>query len=176
MSAPTGAANDETALVAAQIGRPPRSPWRVAVRCEHGFPQVIVSPSLLEDGTPFPTVFWLTCPALVRAVDDAESESGTDAWALRLATDVGLAERAIEADVAYRFARTAESGGTDACEHTGVAGMRHPLRVKCLHAHVAAYLAGTGDPVGEGVLMDVALECDGVRCAKLARCLKEETA
>lgn len=148
----------------------------MAVRCEHGFPRVIVSPSLLEDGTPFPTTFWLTCPALVRAVDDVESEGGTDAWTIRLAADVGLAERAIVADEAYRTARAEESGGLDACERTGVAGMRNPLRVKCLHAHVAAYLAGTGDPVGEGVLMDVALECDGVRCAKLARCLKEETA
>jgi hypothetical protein len=105
----------------------------------------------------------------VRAVGDAESVGGTDAWALRLATDAGLAGRAIEADQAYRDSRVAESGGPDACEHTGVAGMRHPLHVKCLHAHVAAYLAGTGDPVGEAVSEQAAIVCDGSRCAELAR-------
>lgn len=158
----------EASLVAAQIGRPPRRPWRVATRCEHGFPQVIASPSRLEDGRPFPTTFWLTCPALVEAVGSAESAGGADAWARRLANDPDLAAGVLAADASYRAARAAESGGADACAGKGVAGVSRPLRVKCLHAHVAAFLAGTGDPIGAAVSERAAIVCDGTRCAELA--------
>jgi hypothetical protein len=37
-----------------------------------------------------------------------------------------------------------------------VAGQADPLAVKCLHARVAAALAGIADPVGEGVLKQLA--------------------
>jgi hypothetical protein len=140
----------------------------VAVRCRFGFPQVIASPSRLADGTPFPTVHWLTCPYLADLVSAAESAGGCDAWAERLAADPDLASRQLAADDAYRAARLEESGGEDACGGTGVAGMRRALGVKCLHAHVAAFLAGTGDAVGEGVLADRPLVCEDERCATLA--------
>lgn len=158
---------DDRPLVAAQIGRPPREPWRVAVRCSFGAPQVIATPSRLDDGAPFPTTYWLTCPFLLERVAAAESAGGAREWAERLAADAGLAGAASRADAAYRAARASESGGEDACAGTGIAGMRDPLAVKCLHAHVAAALAGIADPVGEGVLGDTGRECDDDRCATL---------
>jgi uncharacterized protein len=158
----------EEPLVTAQIGRAPRGPWRVAVRCSYGRPQVIASPSRLADGAPFPTTFWLTCPYLIDLVSAEESAGGTDAWAARLAAEPDLAAAMEHADAAYRAARTSESGGEDACAGTGTAGMRRPLGVKCLHAHVAALLAGIDDPVGAGVLGQRARVCDDDRCATLA--------
>lgn len=147
-----------------QIGRPPREPWRVAGRCAFGYPQVIASPSRLADGTPFPTTFWLTCPFLLREVGVSESEGGAAVWAARLERDAGLAERMLAADAAYREARTAESGGADACAGTGVAGQQRPFGVKCLHAHVAAWLAGIDDPIGEAEMAEVDRECPDARC------------
>jgi hypothetical protein len=159
---------DDSELVATQTGRPPRTPWRVAARCRFERPTVIASPSRLDDGTPFPTLFWLTCPHLAEKVAALESAGEAARWARRATEDPQLAAELRAADAAVREARAAESGGEDACASVGLAGQRDPLGVKCLHAHVAAALAGIADPVGAGVLSATPRECSDDRCARLA--------
>lgn len=156
------------ALVSVQIGRAPREPWSVEALCSFGFPTVIVSPSLLADGTPFPTWAWLTCPYLMDAVSGLESAGEGAAWAGRAASDPALAAalRALDADV--RAARAREGEGEDSCGDVGLAGQRDPLGVKCLHAHVAYALVGLDDPVGHAVLLQTGRECVDARCSKLA--------
>ncbi|PKQ37545.1 MAG: DUF501 domain-containing protein [Actinobacteria bacterium HGW-Actinobacteria-1] len=156
----------EAAIVRRQLGREPRGTWRVAVRCSFGYPTVIATPSRLPEGEPFPTLYWLTCPHLLDAVGQLESAGEVDAWAARLAGDVELANRMRAADAAYRVARAAESGGSDACAAVGIAGQRDPLGTKCLHAHVAAALAGINDPIGESILGSLARECEDQRCSE----------
>lgn len=160
---------DDAALVARQIGRAPREPWRVAVRCRKGSPQAIASPPRLADSTPFPTLYWLTCPHLLRAAAKAESAGGSSLAAAELAADGALAARMRAADAAYRRARAEEAGGTDVLAHVGVAGQREPLATKCLHAHVAAALAGLDDPLGIRLLEAAGRECGGDECEPLAR-------
>lgn len=159
----TDATRDAEAVVA-QAGRKPRGRWRTAARCRHGFPQVIATAPMLDDTTPFPTLFWLTCPSLVREVSARESEGEVAAWAGRLARDPALARRQMAADAAYREARTAEGGGIDPCDGAGTAGQRDPLATKCLHAHVAARLGGIDDAVGEAVLASSGRGCRGGEC------------
>jgi hypothetical protein len=147
----------------------PRGRWRVVSLCEHGYPRVIAVAPLLEDGVPFPTTFWLTCPHLVEVVHALESAGEHRGWTERAATDPTLASLLRVADEAYRAARRAEGAGVDPCATVGVAGQADPLAVKCLHARVAAALAGTGDPVGEGVLARLAADgvptaCDDAAC------------
>lgn len=113
---------------------------------------------MFEGGEPFPTLWWLTCPFLAEAVAGLESAGGTDEWAARLEADPVVAARMRAADEEYRVRRAAAGGG-DPCEKVGVAGQRDPLKVKCLHAHVAAALAGVADPVGEAVLEELGREC-----------------
>jgi len=153
--------------VSAQLGRVPRGPWRVAVRCAWDRPAVIVSPSTLVDGTPFPNLAWLTCPWLTELVGAEESTGGAAAYARRAAEDPAFAAALVAADTDVRTRRAAESGGTDACATVGIAGQRDPLGVKCLHAHVALALLGVADPVGEDVLGRVQRWCDDDRCAGL---------
>ncbi len=129
---------------------------------------IAVAP-VLEDGSPFPTTFWLSCPWLVRAVSDVESAAGATRWAARLVADLELSRTAMSADSAYREARSRMSQGADPCQGVGVAGQADPLSVKCLHARVAAALAGIHDPVGEGVLAEIDAggidrECSDDRC------------
>ncbi|MDO9174656.1 MAG: DUF501 domain-containing protein, partial [Actinomycetota bacterium] len=88
--------------MAAQLGRIPRDPWRVAASCAHGFPSVIVSPALLTDGTPFPTYAWLTCPHLVEQLHAEESAGATAGWAARARCDAELAEQLRLTDAAVR--------------------------------------------------------------------------
>lgn len=154
-------------LVAAQLGRPPRDPWRVASRCSYGHPSSIASPSTLADSTPFPTLVWLTCPWLAEKVSALESSGAIARWNEALATDGSLADRLSAADGALRRARAAESGGVDACSQVGIAGQRDAGNVKCIHAHVALALIGIDDPIGRAVIDESGATCGDKRCAGL---------
>jgi hypothetical protein len=158
---------EDVSLVPLQIGRPPRSPWRVAARCSFGRPTVIASPSRLDDATPFPTLFWLTCLRLTQRVGELESEGGAARWAARAADDSALAGALAETQAALVALRREESGGVDACAGVGLAGQRDPAAVKCLHAHVALALAGVSDPIGRETLAELGSECPDDACARL---------
>mgnify|MGYP001081102865 CR=1 FL=1 len=162
----------DTTVVCAQLGRDPRGAWWVAVRCLHGYPQVIGTPPFVDD-EPFPTLYWLTCPYLAELVSAAESEGAAAEWARRLGADQGLAERMRAADARYRAERAAAAPGRDPVAHLGIAGQRDPLGTKCLHAHVASALAGIDDPAGAELLAATGEACDDIRCAALT-CLREE--
>jgi len=155
---------DDAAAVAHQLGRTPRGRWRTVARCSYGYPTCIVTSPLTETGEPFPTLYYLTCPHLVEAVSRVESTGGIEQWRAALAADPALASRLRDADESYRSARAIEGGGVDPTPHVGIAGQRDVLATKCLHAHVAAYLAGVNDPVGEAVLAGLVPECADRRC------------
>ena len=155
----------DTDTVTWQLGRVPRGDWSVAARCAWTRPTVVLTHPLLPGAERFPTLLWLTCPWLCELVSAQESAGGTDAWSARLHADPALAGRLRAADEAYRVLRASEAGGADPCAGTGIAGQRDPLATKCLHAHVAAALAGLADPVGLAVLERMPRECPDDRCA-----------
>lgn len=154
------------------MGRPPRGDWRVVARCTFGHPTVIAVSPLIEGRVPFPTTFWLTCPRLVTGAHQLESAGVHARWAERIAQDDALRERAIAADESYRAARRVEGGGDDPCAAVGVAGQRDPLVVKCLHARLAAFLAGVDDPVGAAIAAELG---DPARACTEPRCLGDAT-
>ena len=123
-----------------QLGREPTVPFSVIARCSDGHPLVIRNRPLDTDGHPFPTIYWLTCPAAVKAVSRLES----DGWIARLARDPELAEGIEEAHTAYASERGRVASGAE--RWGGVGGTGHGL--KCLHAHYAYHLAGGDDAVG----------------------------
>lgn len=165
----------DEAIVALQTGRPPRSPWRVGSRCCHGYPQVIVSPTVLDDGTRFPTWAWLTCPHLVDGAARAESAGEIAAWNTRLSSDPVLMADFVLLEEALLRARREESMDGDACPEAGIAGQRVSGNVKCLHAHTALYLVGFVDPVGRSVVAEMGEACVDNRCALLQPCAEEES-
>ncbi len=134
-----------------QLGREPRGVVDVAARCVCGRPIVVRTAPRLEDGTPFPTTFYLTCPPAVAAVSGLEARGVMREMTARLASDPGLA-------AAYRTAhedylrRRAALGVVPEIEGISAGGM--PTRVKCLHVLVAHALAvGPGvNPFGDEAL------------------------
>ena len=60
-------------VVALQLGRPPRGLRGIAHRCPCGLPDVVETAPRLADGTPFPTLYYLTCPRASAAVARLES-------------------------------------------------------------------------------------------------------
>jgi len=134
--------------VAAQLGRVPRAMRAIAHRCPCGLPAVVETSPRLADGTPFPTLYYLTCPRASSAVGRLEAAGLMREMADRLRLDPELAARYRAAHDAY-LARRAELG--DVPEIDGISAGGMPTRVKCLHALLAhALAAGPGvNPLGD---------------------------
>ena len=154
-------------IVARQLGRVPRTPWRVAASCAYGYPTVIASPSRLADGTPFPTTYWLTCPYLSEAASAAESAGSLAEWDALIAEDPALRAELASVDAELRRRRAAESDGVDACASVGVAGQTSVVVAKCLHARVALALVGIDDPIGLALLEQASRACPDRRCGRV---------
>ena len=142
---------DDLAAVAAQLGREPRGVRAVAHRCSCGRPDVVTTSPRLPDGTPFPTLYYLTCPRATGAVSTLESQGVMREMQARLADDADLRERYRAAHEAYLAARDAVE---EVPEIAGFSGGGMPDRVKCLHVLVAhALAAGPGvNPFGDEAL------------------------
>lgn len=147
-----GISTADAAAVATQLGRPPRAVRAVAHRCPCALPSVVQTAPRLEDGTPFPTLYYLTCSRLNSRIGSLEADGRMREMTERLATDPELA-------AAYRRAHEAYLGERDAIEPlgTGVSAGGMPDRVKCLHVHAAhALAAGPGvNPFGDETLAEV---------------------
>jgi hypothetical protein len=143
----------DRAVVAEQLGRPPRAVRAVAARCPSGHPAVVQTSPRLEDGTPFPTLYYLTCPRLTSLVSTLEASGLMREMTERLGTDPDLAAAYLAAHRRYLAER-------DAIEPLGheVSAGGMPGRVKCLHVHVAhALAAGPGvNPFGDETLLRLA--------------------
>jgi uncharacterized protein len=142
---------DDLAAIGAQLGRPPRSMHAVAHRCPCGLPDVVATRPRLEDGTPFPTLYYITCPRAVSAISTLEASGLMREMAQRLTSDEDLSAAYERAHRAYLADR--ESLGPVA-EISDVSAGGMPDRVKCLHALVAHTLgAGAGaNPLGDEAL------------------------
>ena len=140
----------DVATVEAQLGRPPRGLREVVHRCPCGSPDVVETSPRLAEGTPFPTLYYLTCPRASSAVGRLEASGAMREMADRLRSDPELAAAYRAAHEAY-LARRAELG--DVPEIDGVSAGGMPTRVKCLHALLAhALAAGPGvNPLGDEV-------------------------
>lgn len=150
-------------VVARQLGRPPRAVRAVAARCPSGHPSVVQTSPRLEDGTPFPTLYYLTCPRLTSLVSRLEASGLMREMTDRLATDEDLAAAYLAAHRSYLAQRDAiEPLGTE----VSAGGM--PGRVKCLHVHVAHALAvGPGvNPFGDEALAALATDWPAGDCAR----------
>jgi hypothetical protein len=131
----------DVAAVRAQLGRRPRGMRAVVARCPSGHPAVVQTHPRLEDGSPFPTMYYLTCPTLASYIGRLEESGLMKEMTARLETDPELAAQYLKAHESYLATRDAlEPLGTQVT----AGGM--PTRVKCLHVHVAHSLT-----VGRGV-------------------------
>lgn len=141
----------DRALVAAELGRPPRAVREVAHRCPCGNPDVVESAPSLPDGTPFPTLYYLTCPKAASAIGTLEASGLMSEMTDRLKADEELAAKYRAAHESY-LARREELGHVEQIAGISAGGM--PTRVKCLHVLVGHSLAvGPGvNPLGDEAL------------------------
>ncbi len=124
--------------VTKQLGRPVRDTVAIAARCICGNPIVVQTKPRLEDGTPFPTLYYLTLPAATSAVSTLEAQGLMAELQDKLAVDEDLAANYKSAHQSYLSDR-AQLGEVEEIDGISAGGM--PTRVKCLHSLVAHSLA-----------------------------------
>jgi len=141
----------DIADVSAQLGRPARNVIGISARCVCGKPTVVATKPRLDDGTPFPTLYYLSHPAATAAISTLEATQVMNE----------LSELLLDDDIAaqYRAAHEAYLADRESLgnvpEIDGISAGGMPVRVKSLHA-----LAGHALSAGPGVnpIGDLALE------------------
>jgi hypothetical protein len=162
----------EVAVVSAQLGRPARGVIGIAARCACGNPTVVATAPRLDDGTPFPTLYYLSHPAATAALSALEAAGVMT----ELATELE------DADVAsaYRAAHERYLADRDSIaivpEIAGFSAGGMPERVKCLHALAAhALAAGPGvNPIGDRALERASWSPERCRCADPGAALRAD--
>jgi exopolyphosphatase/guanosine-5'-triphosphate,3'-diphosphate pyrophosphatase len=146
------------------LGRTPAGRFVVVVRRPDGRPVVIENAPLLDDGRPMPTRYWLVDPAVRDAVSRLEADGGVRRAETSVPADAvsdAHARHAAERD------RVLPPGHLGPIPSGGVGGTRRG--VKCLHAHLAWYLAGGDDPVGRWVSEELGVRPEQFVASSVAR-------
>jgi len=152
-------------IVSEQLGRPARSMLEVSARCACGNPVVVKTKPRLEDGTPFPTLYYLTHPLATASMSRLESAGLMAQWSELLEADEDLANQYLAAHQSY-LAQREEIEVVDEINEISAGGM--PTRVKCLHALAAHSLAvGPGiNPIGDLAIDNSEWKIEKCQCAR----------
>lgn len=139
---------EDLRIASLQLGRPARGVLGIAARCACGAPAVLATSPRLADGSPFPTLYYLSLPAAVAAMSALEATGAMNQFAAALEADPELREHYARAHAAYLTDR-ARIEAVPELDGISAGGMPH--RVKCLHALAAhALAAGPGvNPIGD---------------------------
>jgi hypothetical protein len=142
------ATDEDIRIVSAQLGRQARNVAGIAARCACGAPTVVATAPRLADGTPFPTLYYLSHPAASAAISHLEATQVMNEYNALLAEDADLRAAYRAAHDSF-LADRAMLGTVPEIEGISSGGM--PERVKCLHALAAHSLAaGPGvNPIGD---------------------------
>ena len=151
-------------VVSAQLGRPARDVVGIAARCVCGNPTVVSTAPRLTDGTPFPTLYYLSHPAATAAISHLEAEHVMAELQDGLAEDEALRDAYAAAHASYLADRESI---LVVPELAGVSAGGMPVRVKCLHALAGhALAAGPGvNPIGDIALARASWSPDVCECA-----------
>lgn len=159
----TPVTQDDIIEVTRQLGRPARDILAIASRCVCGRPLVVKTKPRLENGTPFPTLYYLTQPAATAAVSTLEASGYMVELQELLQTDSEISAAYLAAHTQY----LAEREGIEVVDEIAdfsAGGM--PTRVKCLHALIGHSLAkGEGvNPIGDLALQALEWSPEVCRC------------
>ena len=164
---PSELSENDVAWIRERFGPRTTLPVAVVVRCADGQPAVVRMP-LIRDGEPFPTLYWLTDPVLTPQITALEYQGGVGRAELLLRENEEVRAIFLDQHRRYRSARwgvatSAEQelaisrGYEKKLREVGIGGVADLLSVKCLHLHVAHYLATHDNVIGKWALDQVVL-------------------
>jgi len=177
-----GSFSNEKEIVKLQLGRNIENDFTVVKKCSWGYPQCIKS-SLITNGKPFPTLFWLTCPLLLKEVSKLEEKGMIKNLETKLKNDEDFIKAYLKAHEATKAMKmqiltslSLTEWQRDAIIGRGIGGIKDLKHVKCLHLHLANYMGGIDNPVGKIVWKMMELhECppNDIICHRLVNKLEK---
>jgi len=159
-------------IIAKQLDRNVENVLSVERYCSFGFPVVILSYPV-RNGKPFPTIHYLTCPHLVKEVSKLEEQGYVKKYERLIEDNIRFFSRLEQAhkDVIKKrmsLLKPEDSEWDAVLASSGTGGIRNWKTLKCLHLHLADYLAGIDNPIGELVYNQIEKkECGECYCCKL---------
>ncbi|MFW5996249.1 MAG: DUF501 domain-containing protein [Halanaerobiaceae bacterium] len=150
-------------IIKNQLNREPNNVLEVVVYCPRGLPAVVLTAPFGDEGkTINPTIFWLTCPFLIKEISRLEDQGYIRELTERLHLDNDFRDKVEQAHRNYADRRMeliperslvlAQKISEDiltVLRESGVGGIRDKGGIKCLHTHYADYLARGDNPIGE---------------------------
>lgn len=158
----------EKKIVEVQLDRKLRSDVFISSKCHFNLPAAIKVPPNLDDGTPFPTTYWLTCPMYNKKIGSLESQGLIGKLDNELSNNPKLNREWKERQNSYQKDRENDQDKSNKLIATGgVGGAKESI--KCLHSHTADELSTGKNPIGKIVIETIGLfNCE-------APCVEEET-
>jgi hypothetical protein len=154
----------------------------IVTRCQYGYPKALLC-NPLTGVHPFPTVFWLSCPHLLKVIGHIENWNGVasmedflkgkEAEWMRYRTAYALLRLSLIPLSRRRFLREHRRRIFSSLQGSGVGGVKDVgghIFVKCIHLQAASFL-GMGDhPASEWLKANItSWDCDGGRCRRKDR-------
>jgi len=140
-------------IVKHQLGRSPRGAKRVVCYGKVTGEPLVIEVHPLVEGKPFPSLFWLTCPRLHKAISKIEQA----AWIKHLENELIPSDPKLKSQLEkdhlryqeLRWSKLSEEEKNsvsnphylESLRNTGIGGVRDFSRVRCLHMHYAHHLA-----------------------------------
>lgn len=169
--------NKDYQVAVSLLGREPRTPFIIKTRCPNGNPQTLLAdPVFLEENLwkPFPSFIWLVCPRMKALTADLEQQGFVKYYSQKLRDDEAFRDEFLKgqreiADYRLKFAQSKFAGSLpehifEILKNTSVAGSRDYHGVKCLHAHLAHYLAFGNNPIGKEVFEKIGQCPNEINC------------
>ena len=143
--------------ISSQLGRTPQGSYQIVIKCPWGYPVVLKTHP--HEGGIFPTLYWLSCPYLVKAVSRLEATGLVGKYDERLTEDNSFRQALEVAHLAYAKERSQYVASDvnllpeikQKLIESGIGGSENREGVKCLHMHLAHYLATGENPIGKEV-------------------------
>ncbi|MFP4660659.1 MAG: DUF501 domain-containing protein [Halanaerobiales bacterium] len=153
---------EELMTINYQLGRTPENLSGVALYCPFNKPAVLLTLPYSEENGIYPTIYWLSCPYLVREVATIEDQGLVKELSTRLSDDEEFrkdlmaahrkyAEKRVEL-ISEEMKERIKKSSKDIYKvlvESGVGGIRDKVGVKCLHTHLADFLLTNKNPVGK---------------------------
>ncbi|MFW6022519.1 MAG: DUF501 domain-containing protein [Halanaerobiaceae bacterium] len=159
-----GITENEKKVIEYQLGRNPENLKNIALYCPFQNPAVLRTIPYSIDYGIFPTMYWLSCPHLVREVSKLEDEGLVKKISRKLKNIPELQEEMKKAHQDYARKREElltvknrsklkikSEGMYKVIIESGVGGIIEKEGVKCLHTHLADFLVAGENPVGRMV-------------------------
>ena len=145
----------EKKIVEIQLKRNLRSEISVLTKCHFGLPVAIGIPKNLNDGTPFPTMYWLSCPMFVKKVSKLESHGLIKELDQQLKKNRKLFRSWKRRQKSYEKERNRKYFTLKGLisPSGGVGGTTKSI--KCLHSHLADELVTGKNVIGKIVLENI---------------------